>query len=139
MDDAFVISTEEDMNNLGKKIGKELVNNKSCLSISGKLGAGKTTLVKGIISSLGVDEVVTSPSYNIVRQYNAGEVEIFHVDCYRLNSFQEFIDLDLPLGEDGNVILVEWGDLLPIKDWDVATNIDIQVEADESRRVVIDP
>ena len=86
-----------------------------------------------------MEEVVTSPSYNIVRQYNADEIEIFHVDCYRLNSFQEFIDLDLPLGEDGNVILVEWGDLLPIKDWDVATNIDIQVEADESRRVVIDP
>ena len=85
-----------------------------------------------------MEEVVTSPSYNIVRQYNAGEIEIFHVDCYRLNSFQEFIDLDLPLGEDGNVILVEWGDLLPIKDWDVATNIDIQVEADESRKVVID-
>ena len=84
------------------------------------------------------EEVVTSPSYNIVRQYNAGEIEIFHVDCYRLNSFQEFIDLDLPLGEDGNVILVEWGDLLPIKDWDVATNIAIQVEADELRRVVID-
>ena len=87
---------------------------------------------------MGVEEVVTSPSYNIVRQYNAGEIEIFHVDCYRLNSFQEFLDLDLPLGEGGNVILVEWGDLLPIKDWDVATNIAIQVEADESRRVVID-
>ena len=52
--------------------------------------------------------------------------------------YLKFLDLDLPLGEDGNVILVEWGDLLPIKDWDVATNIDIQVEADESRRVVID-
>ena len=98
---------------------------------------GKTTLVKGIISSLGVDEVVTSPSYNIVRQYNAGEVEIFHVDCYRLNSFQEFLDLDLPLGEEGNVILVEWGNLLPIKDWELATNIDIQLQADETRRVVI--
>ena len=74
MDNTFLVPTEEEMINLGKKIGQEIVNSQSCLSISGELGAGKTTLVKGIISSLGVEDVVTSPSYNIVRQYSVGEL-----------------------------------------------------------------
>jgi len=137
MDNTFLVPTEEEMINLGKKIGQEIVNSQSCLSISGELGAGKTTLVKGIISSLGVEDVVTSPSYNIVRQYSVGELSIFHADCYRLNSFQEFLDLDLPIGQEGNVILIEWGNLLPKEEWRESTNIQIDQDDGHTRKVTV--
>ena len=137
MENTFLVPTEEEMFSLGEKIGKELVHIQACLSISGELGSGKTTLVKGIIYSLGVEEIVTSPSYNIVRQYSVGGLSIFHVDCYRLNSFQEFLDLDLPIGEEGNVVLIEWGNLLPKEEWRESTNIRIDQEGQDARKVTV--
>ena len=137
MENTFLVPTEEAMFSLGEKIGKEVVHIQTCLSISGELGSGKTTLVKGIIYSLGVEEIVTSPSYNIVRQYSVGGLSIFHVDCYRLNSFQEFLDLDLPIGEEGNVVLIEWGNLLPKEEWRESTNIRIDQEGQHARKVTV--
>src|SRR3712207_3691958 len=62
------------------------------ISLTGDLGAGKTALVQGIAAALGVQQRVTSPTFTIVHQYDA-RYPFIHIDVYRLNSFQEVIDL----------------------------------------------
>lgn len=76
----------------------------------GDLGAGKTTMIKGIAAGLGVTDVVKSPSFVIVTEY-AGRLPVYHVDLYRLGGKSDFesIGLDSYLEGDG-VCLVEWAD-----------------------------
>jgi len=84
--------------------------------LSGPLGAGKTTFVKGVATALGVLERVTSPTFTMVRQHDAhndqGIATLHHADVYRVDSLGEVLDLDLgELVEEAGVALVEWGDL----------------------------
>ncbi len=78
----------------------------------GEMGAGKTTFVQGLARGLGVDEIVTSPTFTIVQEYD-GRIPVAHVDVYRLVRFQELHDLGLEeLLESGRVVVVEWGDVV---------------------------
>jgi tRNA threonylcarbamoyladenosine biosynthesis protein TsaE len=84
--------------------------------LSGPLGAGKTTFVKGVARGLGVVERVTSPTFTMVRQHDAhneqGIAILHHADVYRVESLGEVLDLDLgELVEESAVALVEWGEL----------------------------
>jgi tRNA threonylcarbamoyladenosine biosynthesis protein TsaE len=80
------------------------------VSLSGDLGAGKTVFVQGIATALGVEKRVTSPSFTIVHEYQ-GRFPIVHVDVYRLDSFQEVLDLGFEeLLDPGAILLVEWGE-----------------------------
>ena len=84
--------------------------------LSGPLGAGKTTFVKGVARALGVEERVTSPTFTMVRQHQAhndrGIRTLHHADVYRVNSLAEVWDLDLgELVEEDAVALIEWGEL----------------------------
>lgn len=76
----------------------------------GELGAGKTTMIKGIAAGLGVADVVKSPSFVIVTEY-VGRLPVYHVDLYRLNENSDFesIGLDSYLDGDG-VCLIEWAE-----------------------------
>ena len=106
--------------------------------LSGELGAGKTTFVKGVARALGVDDRVTSPTFTMVRQYAArndrGIVTVHHADVYRVTTLAEVRDLDLgELVEEDAVALVEWGDVAAsIFGRDVLT-VDFAVREDESR------
>ncbi len=80
------------------------------LSLGGDLGAGKTTFVQGLGTALGVRGRITSPSFMIVHEYVA-RYPIIHVDVYRLDSFQQVLDLGFEeLMEPEAVLIVEWGD-----------------------------
>lgn len=82
------------------------------ISLSGDLGAGKTTFVQGLATALGVDRRVTSPTFTIVHEYS-GRYPIVHLDVYRLDSFQEVLDLGFEEFLDpAAIVLLEWGDAI---------------------------
>lgn len=80
------------------------------ISLSGDLGAGKTCFVQGLATALGAPGRVTSPSFTIVHEYEA-RYPIVHLDVYRLDSFQEVLDLGFEEFLDPRaILLLEWGD-----------------------------
>ena len=107
------------------------------IGLSGPLGAGKTTIAKEIIKYFGSTEVVTSPTFNIVKQYSVGDLQIYHIDLYRLGSWSEFLDLDLPLDSDNSLFIIEWINLIPnLKQLDMDI-IDITIEDELTRNINI--
>ena len=82
--------------------------------LRGEVGAGKTTLVKGIAAALGaaVEEDVTSPTFTLVHEYESEKVHLFHLDLYRLETEEQIAVLGLEemLAEPNALVLVEWGE-----------------------------
>lgn len=110
--------------------------------LSGTLGAGKTTFVKGVAGGLGVQERVTSPTFTMVREHqcsnDSGIETLHHSDVYRVESLDEVLDLALgELVEDAGVALVEWGELAAsVFGRDVMT-IDFRVDDDDGRMLTV--
>ena len=111
--------------------------------LSGPLGAGKTTFVRGLARGLGVRERATSPTFTIVRQHEChndlGIATLHHADVYRVTSLDEVFDLALgELVEEAAVAVVEWGELAaPVFGADVVT-VSIAVTSDEGRTIDVD-
>jgi len=82
--------------------------------LRGEVGAGKTTLVKGVAAALGAatEDDVTSPTFTIVHEYEGTKVRLFHLDLYRLEAEEQIavLGLDEMAGYDNALVLVEWGD-----------------------------
>ena len=78
------------------------------VTVSGELGSGKTTFVRGACAALGVREHVTSPTYTIGHRYHGGEVEVSHLDLYRFEGFSAAEWGDLEPYFDGAIVFVEW-------------------------------
>ena len=107
------------------------------VGLKGDLGSGKTTLAKKIIAAYGIEESVTSPTFNIVKEYKVENFHVFHVDLYRLSSVNEFYDLDLPLFQENTLFLIEWADIIPSEVSNEWTVITIEVVDDLTRRIRI--
>lgn len=90
----------------------ELLEPGDVVLLCGSLGVGKTEFAKGVAEGLGVKETVVSPTFTLTREYD-GRVPLLHVDVYRLDHAQEFLDLGLEHDVDADeaVTLIEWGDV----------------------------
>jgi tRNA threonylcarbamoyladenosine biosynthesis protein TsaE len=94
---------------LSKKIKQGQV-----VALIGDLGSGKTTFSQGFAKGLGIDQHVGSPTFKLVSEYNGSYLDLYHVDCYRLNNFEEFLNLggeNLLLPNNG-ITLIEWADII---------------------------
>ncbi len=134
MDRTVTCRTAEDMENLGREIGKTCKSS-SVISLRGSLGAGKTVFAKGVARSLGIEEAIVSPTFTLVQEYD-GNLPMYHMDLYRITSEEDFqmIGGEDMLYSDG-VCLVEWSEIidsiLPKK----TLFVYIKVNEDQSRTV----
>ncbi len=78
------------------------------LLLYGEMGSGKTTLTKHIVKSLGCDDEVTSPTFNIMQSYNVGKRVLWHVDLYRLDDSNSIEELGLDELNTQNLLIIEW-------------------------------
>jgi tRNA threonylcarbamoyl adenosine modification protein YjeE len=102
-----VIPTSEEMHELGVRLSTHLQAGDLVILI-GPLGAGKTTLTRGVGEGLGVEGNVSSPTFVIARTHKRDDLApLVHVDAYRLGSPAELDDLDIPF--TSSIVLVEWG------------------------------
>ncbi|MGM0148362.1 tRNA threonylcarbamoyl adenosine modification protein YjeE [Enterococcus sp. AZ147] len=81
------------------------------LVLTGDLGAGKTTLTKGIAKGLGIVQMIKSPTYTIIREYTQGKMPLYHMDIYRVAASGADLGLDEYFEGDG-LSVIEWGNLL---------------------------
>jgi tRNA threonylcarbamoyladenosine biosynthesis protein TsaE len=128
--------TAEETRGAGEAIAG-LLRGGDAVSLTGDLGAGKTTLVQGAAHGLGVAGPVVSPTFTLVREYE-GRLRVVHVDVYRLDRMQDAIDLGLEeLAGDDAVLFVEWGDAIEALLPGDALDIELTVPdpASEVRRV----
>ena len=96
---------------LGEKLGKTLKQG-DVIALVGDLGAGKTCMTQGIARGVGIapDEVVNSPSYILINEYN-GAIPIYHIDLYRLENSEEIAELGLSEYIEGNgICIIEWAE-----------------------------
>jgi tRNA threonylcarbamoyladenosine biosynthesis protein TsaE len=129
--------TPEDTMAVGHAVAS-LLREGDVVALTGELGAGKTTFVRGAARALGFDGPVASPTFTLVREY-PGRIRVYHVDVYRLERVQDVLDLGLDeMVAEGGVVLVEWGDavegLLP--DDHLLMEITL-LGAEEARRIVV--
>ena len=102
----MILADEAETAALGRQLAS-LARAGDVIALSGPLGVGKTTLVRGFLAGLGHDDEVPSPSFAIVQPYEELDLPAWHVDLYRLNDPAELPELGLDAAEDA-VLLVEW-------------------------------
>jgi tRNA threonylcarbamoyladenosine biosynthesis protein TsaE len=102
---------------MGERVVEMLSPVPKVIVLRGNLGAGKTTLVKGIAAAVGAAEAeeVTSPTFTLVHEYRGPKVRLFHLDLYRLETERELLTLGLDemTEEPDALVLVEWGEKFP--------------------------
>lgn len=104
----FITHSVAQTQQAGERLG-QLLRAGDIILLEGELGAGKTTIIKGIAKGLGVEGYVNSPTFTLVNEYRGGRLWIYHLDCYRLESGAEALDFGIEeyLYGDG-VTLIEW-------------------------------
>lgn len=130
-------TTPEAMEALGRESAAG-VKAGTVIALVGGLGAGKTHWTKGLVAGLGSQAEVTSPTFGLIHEYPDGQLPVFHLDFYRLESPEELIAMgwDELLDENG-VIIAEWGDRFPELFPPGTRWIHFTLEADGSRILTV--
>ena len=106
----IILETLEKTEALAEIIG-EVAQAGENIVLTGDLGAGKTTLTKGIAKGLGIDQMIKSPTYTIIREYSQGRLPLYHMDVYRVGEGASDLGLD-EYFEGNGLSVIEWGNLL---------------------------
>ena len=134
----FRTATEDDTIALGRELARKLPRRAVVLLI-GDLGAGKTTLAKGIAEGLGVasPDEVSSPTFTLIHEYGEGG-RLYHIDLYRLDTEAEVRTLGLDeIFDRDAVVLIEWGERFPALMPRERVEIRLEAAADDQRSVTV--
>ena len=119
----------------------ELLAPPKLVLLRGDLGAGKTTLVKGIVAGFEAaeEEDVTSPTFTLVHEYRGPRANLYHIDLYRIDTQRELetLGLDDLRAERDSILLIEWGEKFPrlVRERDV--EISLERDGESGRRIAI--
>ena len=108
----FTTHSAEETTELGRKLAAEIKLG-SVVLLRGELGAGKTTMVKGIAEGFHAAEAeaVTSPTFTLIHEYRGSEMTVYHIDLYRIDTQRELDTLALDdLMDSNSILLIEWGE-----------------------------
>lgn len=112
MKKTILLKTEEDTKALGIELADK-INPGDVIALTGDLGTGKTTLTKAIAAGLNVNEMITSPTFTIVLEYDQGRLPFYHFDVYRVNDEEELFEIGFQEYINGKgVCVIEWADLI---------------------------
>ena len=106
------------------------------ICLTGDLGSGKTVFTKGFAQALEVVEEVTSPTFNIIKEYTSGEMPLYHMDVYRLEEVKQDLGIEEYFTKKG-ITIIEWADL--IEDILPERRLDIKIKnstEDEDKRII---
>lgn len=104
------------------------------ICLEGDLGSGKTVFTKGFAQALGIEETVTSPTFNIIKEYTNGELPLYHMDVYRLDGKADDIGIEDYYTKNG-ITIIEWSDM--ISDYLPEDRLDIKFKVlDENTRTL---
>ena len=128
------LHTPEDSLALGRRLA-ELVRPGDVIALSGPLGAGKTSIARGLLAALGLQEEAPSPSFAIVQPYEPPEVRfpVLHVDLYRIDDPSEAEELGLDDARYDSLLIVEWPERLGDAAWHDALWLSLDVAPDGAR------
>ena len=110
MDLKYISKSIEDTLTLAENIESEKFPN-MVICLDGELGSGKTVFVKGLAKALGIEENITSPTFNIIKEYNQGELPLYHMDVYRLEDVEEDLGIRDYFNKEG-ITIIEWSEMI---------------------------
>ena len=117
----------------------EAMGERKVFAFYGKMGAGKTTFIKAICEALGVEDVVTSPTFAIVNEYKAPSGSVYHFDFYRIKNLREAYDIGCEeYFYSGQPCFIEWPELIEELLPEDAVRVNIEVHDNGSRTVRLD-
>src|SRR6266446_877728 len=135
----FTTHSAEETIALGRELAASLAPPKLVL-LRGDLGAGKTTLVKGIAHGFqaAAEEDVTSPTFTLVHEYRGPSVTLYHIDLYRVDTPRELETLGLDdLISESSVLLIEWGEKFPRFERERDVEIALERISENERRITV--
>lgn len=134
----YITHSAQETVDLGEKIGS-LLKSGDVIAMTGTLAAGKTTITKGIAKALGITDVVTSPTFCLISEYEGTKMPLYHMDVYRLDGPEDFINLGVEDMLDGDgVCIVEWSEKVSSELPKRTIKIEITPLEDESRQIKIE-
>ncbi|MGN0702107.1 MAG: tRNA (adenosine(37)-N6)-threonylcarbamoyltransferase complex ATPase subunit type 1 TsaE [Lentihominibacter sp.] len=129
------MKNEQDTRSFGRRLGEQ-VKPGTVIAMIGDLGTGKTTLTKAIAEGMGVTETITSPTFNIVKEYETGRLPLYHFDVYRVGDVEEMFEIGYEEYFFGKgVCVVEWADIIEELIPENAMTIRIQQGASPDERI----
>lgn len=136
MDYKITTYSEEETIELAQNLESEKFPN-MVICLEGDLGSGKTVFTKGFAQAMEVTEEVTSPTFNIIKEYTLGEMPLFHMDVYRLDGKVSELGIEDYYTKKG-ITIIEWADMIP--DLLPSSRLDIKIKNsfdDENKRVFV--
>lgn len=137
MDYKFTSKDVTDTLEIAQNIESEKFPN-MVICLIGELGSGKTVFVKGFAQALGILENITSPTFNLVKEYLNGEMPLYHMDVYRLEGNLDNVGFDDYFSK-GGVSIVEWSDLITDVLPEERLEIEFKVVNEDTRILVFKP
>ncbi len=135
MDYKITTYNEEETIELAQNIESEKFAN-MVICLEGDLGTGKTVFTKGFAKALEVEEEVTSPTFNIIKEYTSGEMPLYHMDVYRLDGKVDDLGIEEYYNKKG-ITIIEWADMIP--DYLPEKRLDVKFKSsseDENKRII---